>query len=303
MDSFDFSTDFSLPSGLDELTIFGNAQQQQQQQSQQQQHGGAGAGGSGSGGASDGARSVNHASPAPSKNMAVLSPGNQRSDSPHTFSTGADGGPATVMGMQGLLMDGHAGPDGQQMQQQGGLQLTIEDLRRMLVEKEHAERLQNMHTALLRQQLEALQRQQQQNQHQQQPQQPHYSAPAQQPSQPAFYPYQQQHQHQQQYQGQPASSGAHSQSQAHYQPQMNAAQASGAQSTSAAGVMAQYGLITPVSSGAFESSVCAPQQHPFVSPLHMPGGSQPGGTGSDGAHRVMDHNVSNFGSAIRVRLG
>ncbi|GAC71697.1 hypothetical protein PANT_5c00027, partial [Moesziomyces antarcticus T-34] len=194
-------------------------------------------------------------------------------------------------------------------------QLSIADLQQMLLERERTERIQNMQTALLKQQLDQLARTQQQQhsqqrsqqqpaqqqQHQQHQQQQHMHnagpssnlqlnlsggagqlSPGQQQSllaalQSAFAAgnnpsahnnvlqaahYQQQQQQQQQSQGQNAW-------------QQNQSGAGGDQ----ASVLAQYGLITPMGSGPFNSTSCPPGSANFMSPLTMQPNSQPGSVG------------------------
>ncbi len=209
-----------------------------------------------------------------------------------------------------------------QSEQDGQMpQLSINDLQQMLLERERTERIQNMQTALLKQQLDQLSRLQQQQQqqqhshssqqqqhqlqHQQQQQQLQGAGPSsnlqlnlgnsagqlspgQQQSllmalQNAFaagnnpsahnnvlQAAQYQHQQQQQSQGQNAWQ---------QQPQMNGQQGPAGNAADQSNVLAQYGLITPMGSGPFNSAACPPGQANFMSPLTIQPNSQPGSVG------------------------
>ncbi|CEH13059.1 MLX INTERACTOR ALPHA [Ceraceosorus bombacis] len=313
IDSFDFGADFSLPSGLDDLNIY---------------HHGAAAGSvthsapgsitgapspaagssSGKGGAAGGGGSGSrHGSPRSAHVSAANLAGG-------TGSTAAGSPLANLL----LSMNGTEGNSAAQLlglnsnhlshldarsqsQHPQDRQLSISDLQRILAEKEHAERLQNLQTAVLRQQLEALQRQtegrggdnsqqrgnqpqQQQNgglsvntnafalQQLQQQQQQHLLAMATQASQgitptqsnaqsPFVSPF--------------SSTSPHSQIGNPFMTGQPLAQNGGGMSSSGAATssaMAQYGLLTPMNSGAFNSSSQAhmPFTNGSFTPLESP---------------------------------
>ncbi|KIS69418.1 uncharacterized protein UMAG_15091 [Mycosarcoma maydis] len=227
-------------------------------------------------------------------------------------------------------------------------QLSIADLQRMLLERERTERIQNMQTALLKQQLDQLSRlQQQQQQQQMQPQQPQHQhhpqhqqqhgqniqatgassniqlnlsgsagqlSPSQQESllmalQSAFAAgnnpsahhnvlqatqYQQQQPppppppQQQQQQGQ----NAWHQQQPPPPQQANGIQGQAGAAADQSNVLAQYGLITPMGSGPFNSSACPPAPANFMSPLTIQPNSQPGSVGVE--HRSGPDYLSNY---------
>ncbi|UZJ55210.1 hypothetical protein CBS101457_004530 [Exobasidium rhododendri] len=178
--------------------------------------------------------------------------------------------------------------------------MSISDLERMLTDKEQSERMQNMQTAFLRQQIESLRRQEQHpertrsrqmsasttpninathlmQQFQQLSSQQSTPAPT---SQNHLYAPFSQHQEQQQQQQE-------QQHQQHHQQQ----------STSSAGYpsqpqkidlssMTQYGLVTPLSSGAFSHQ----GNQAFVSPIHLPTSSQ---AGVMEAYRAYDPHMMN----------
>lgn len=157
-------------------------------------------------------------------------------------------------------------------QQQGQMpQLSISDLQQMLLQREKTERIQNMQTALLKQQLDQLSRMQQHHQQQQQYAQQHQQQPNLQLNLSAqagqLSPGQQQQQQQHQ-----AGQSAWPQQQQH----MNNAQG---QPGDQSNVLAQYGLITPMGSGPFNSSACPPGSANFMSPLTIQPNSQPGSVG------------------------
>ncbi|KAN0061761.1 hypothetical protein ACQY0O_005754 [Thecaphora frezii] len=173
-------------------------------------------------------------------------------------------------------------------QQQSGLmpQMSIADLQRILLEKERSERIQTMQTALLKQQLEQLQRMQQAHQGQSQggPGQPsaapvgHSVAPSlgtdlSQNQQSSFLAALQSILGSG---GQQGAAGPDQQNGQHGQWTVPASglltPGSGGNETSAA--LAQYGLLTPLGSGAFNNTSCPPGQASFMSPLNMPVGSQ-----------------------------
>ncbi|KAJ1026721.1 hypothetical protein NDA16_002319 [Ustilago loliicola] len=214
-------------------------------------------------------------------------------------------------------------------------QLSINDLQQILLEREKTERIQNMQTALLKQQLDQLSRMQQAQQHQQRQQQP--------PQQQQQYAQQQQHQQQQQQhnlqlnlsgqagqlspgqqqsllmalqnafaagnnpsahnnvlqaaqfqqqhqQGQhPQGQNAWQQQQQQQQQQMNGGQG---QPGDQSNVLAQYGLITPMGSGPFNSSACPPGPATFMSPLTIQPNSQPGSVGIE--HRPGHDYLGNY---------
>lgn len=96
---------------------------------------------------------------------------NNSSASPQTGSSEAGhirASSAADMTFSGSHLSDHGrGPSVAQSSEQDGQlpQLSISDLQRMLLERERTERIQNMQTALLKQQLDQLSRQQQQQQH------------------------------------------------------------------------------------------------------------------------------------------
>ncbi|PWN28133.1 hypothetical protein BDZ90DRAFT_259957 [Jaminaea rosea] len=177
------------------------------------------------------------------------------------------------------------GVDQHQQRQSTAPQLSLQDIQRLLLEKERSDQLQNLQTALLRQQLEALQRARQNPQVMQQlPQQLQGSQSSVQQLLSALQGGNGQHS-----QLQPGSDGMSadasqllmnilgSDSQAdvsHNIPKLLAD----------ASMLAQYGLITPPASGGLNMGASMQQrgsttsQAPFMSPLNMPQGTQ-GGAG------------------------
>lgn len=175
-------------------------------------------------------------------------------------------------------------------------QLSIADMQQMLHERERSERIQNMQTALLKQQLAHLSRvqQQQQSQHQQQrsPQQQQQQMMGQQSNaQYSQFTGQVSPEQQQEFLvafqnafaagNNPSAHNSVVQAAAQFQqdqPWQSQGQTSSADGSS---VLAQYGLITPLGSGAFNNNACPPNQANFMSPLNMPPNSRPGSVGTE----------------------
>ncbi|PWN21806.1 hypothetical protein BCV69DRAFT_281730 [Microstroma glucosiphilum] len=169
-------------------------------------------------------------------------------------------------------------------------QMSLQDIQRLLAEKEQSDRLQNLQTALLRQQLEALQRAQQNpqvmshlhSQHQQKDTMASQSSLQQllnmlgaggngSPTDNASTP-QAGGQGQQQF-------DAH-----HLLANLlggNAQQGSSSEYSKmladSASLLAQYGVLTPPASGGLNMG--GTRQQPFMSPLHIPQGAGAGGSG------------------------
>jgi hypothetical protein len=207
----------------------------------------------------------------------------------------------------------------QLLEQSGQMQLSIGDIQRMLMEKEQAERLQNMQTAVLRQQLEALQRQaDSRGNHGQSSMPSNVQAYALQQLQQQQHQQQQRHQQQQQQHAdlismaaQVSGSNGNTPTQQNpgpgssapspfmnaFSPNAYAQQRDGsAQSPHAqinnpfcqpnmpmSSAMAQYGLMTPVHSGAFNSG--QQMSTPYVS-------CGAGSYGSGSLHRTASPCVS-----------
>ncbi|CBQ73144.1 conserved hypothetical protein [Sporisorium reilianum SRZ2] len=242
------------------------------------------------------------------------------------------------------MQSSHSQNNDQQLSQMP--QLSISDLQRMLLERERTERIQNMQTALLKQQLDQLSRLQQQQQHlqgqqqqqtqpqhqQQQHQQQQHNAqnaggppsnlqlnlsgsagqlsPGQSQSllmalqnafaagnnpnahhnvlQAAQYQQQQQPQQQQQ-QSQPQNAWQQQQQQPQ---QINGAPGQPGAGGDQSNVLAQYGLITPMGSGPFNSSACPPGSANFMSPLTIQPNSHPGSVGVE--HRPGHDYLGNY---------
>lgn len=172
--------------------------------------------------------------------------------------------------------------------------LTIQDLHRILIEKEQSERMQNMQTAVLRQQLETLQQMSKQQSEHALMAQNNFSNQHlhQQPSQPFLPFYSQGSRGPQSSNSTPA--GTHHSSPNHSYPNLpnishsnsksspsssssSNYQTSGPSHSNAApaNVIAQYGLMTPMGSGGFNGAVYnhhpnGNHQQPYVSPLDMP---------------------------------
>ena len=281
-------------------------QQQQPQRSQSRHRRDGSAGGRSLGGppSSDGLagspRNVGF-SPASSlrEHQRLQSGGISRTQSPHSFSmqgsndgtsAGAGKGSNTSISnseLQSLLMavQGSTAMTPQHSQQQpmvnavpnsseagGAPNMSLSELEKYLAEKEQTEKLQIMQTAFLRQQLESLQRQQEQSNSQQSDAARHF--PNSQPGNlTAAHLMQQFNQMMPQH-----SASTPTQQNPHYPmyrsqsfaDSMNASAPHPSQSFKAnVAAMNQYGLVTPLSSGAFAH----PGTQAFVSPIHMPSSS------------------------------
>jgi hypothetical protein len=194
-----------------------------------------------------------------------------------------------------MALSGSAGPsartDPDPIPHNNAAQMSLQDIQRLLAEKEQSDRLQNLQTALLRQQLEALQRAQQNPQlmsqlHSQQQQQKDTMS-----AQSSL----------QQLLNVLGSGGSGSPSDNSNTPQAggqgqqqfdahhllanllgsNAQQGAGAEYSKmladSASLLAQYGVLTPPASGALNMG--GSRQQPFMSPLHIPQGAGAGGNG------------------------
>lgn len=180
---------------------------------------------------------------------------------------------ATLQQLVALL----GGGNGVEQRQASAPQLSLHDIQRLLLEKEHSDRLQNLQTALLRQQLEALQRARQNPQVMQQlPQQLQSSQSSVQQLLAAL-------------QGghQPSGEGMSPDANQLLMNLLGGPQADVSHSIpkllADSSVLAQYGLITPPSSGGLNMGIGPLQrggstsQPPFMSPLNMPQGTQGSG--------------------------
>lgn len=294
IDSFDFGADFSLSTSLDELTLFHQQQQQQQQRNTAQSIGGR----SSNDGMAESPRTLNFSPRHMMGEQQQHLPNSSAShtNSPHTLSNKGEDGASNTGHLNNIdlhnLLRAVQSSAVQQQQQihpqqqismnqnnvENGANMSLSEMEAYLMEKEHAERMQILQTALLRQQLETLQRQQ--------------SAPPTDANQSSAVPVNtsqlmQQYQQlmSQQNASTPTPQSMHRATSFHQQPQHGIPDAStfpaqkGIPSS-----LSQYGLITPLTSNAFVHGHQGTL--PFVSPIHLPSSSQME------AHRSYDPNVS-----------
>ncbi|PWN53468.1 hypothetical protein IE53DRAFT_384041 [Violaceomyces palustris] len=316
IDSFDFGADFSLPSGLDELSIFGS-------QNPTANHSEAGSAPASHHPSPSGARSESTPSHQTNQQLGSSlrhvqdlsryeSSASPQSHGPVGQATSEASGSSS--GLEPLRFSGYLQRPQleQQLQQQHHAQmasvappqLSIADLQRLLLEKERSERIQSMQTAMLKQQLEQLQRMQE-NQIQQS--KPSHAAAGSYPMQQSLsHPSASEVSHSQQQQflsafqnvlsntggSAPQSLQAPSASQGVvWQPSpVGGGPQTAGQVPSDPSALAQYGLMTPMGSGAF-SNGCPPNQAAFMSPLNIPGGAQHTGPSFE-AHRGHDQSGS-----------
>lgn len=295
IESFDFGADFSLPTSLDELNLFQHHQQQQNHPM-----------------GSNGTRSLGGP---PSNDRMVGSPSNlnfsprnllreqqqhlqrsnSRTQSPHHLSSNRGDEVASASSassasnfsnneLHNLLRAVQSSYVSSQQDQQGhplnnaeGNSMSISDMERYLQGKEQAERMQMLQTTMLRQQLEILQRQQ-----------ASHSSEANNSIPPNINAAQLMQQFQQftsqQNASTPTQQNIHS---SPFQQQVGMTDFNSSQKVNLS-TLTQYGLITPLSSGAFTHGQPHTSQ-PFVSPIHLPLSSQPG---LMDAHRSYDPSVS-----------
>ena len=309
IESFDFGADFSLPTSLDELSIFQN---QQSNSTGPNSVGSRSVGGPpSSDGMAGSPRNVNFSPRSTILEHHLHSRGASRTQSPHPLSmstheatsgrSGEGGGSINNADLHNLLMavqnsslpPSHHNHQSQQRQQPGsnldGSPLNLTEMEKFLVEKEQADRMQNLQTGFLRQQFENLQRQQQAVSGSEGSQQ----IPANMNASQLMQQLQQFAQQQEHSSSTPTPHNARfatfGQQQHGYSDSMNASAGYSSQAQKIdLSAMSQYGLVTPLSSGAF----ARPHQAPFVSPLHMPSSTQ--GGMMDGP-RAYDPNVSGVG--------
>jgi hypothetical protein len=300
IESFDFGADFSLQTSLDELTLFHQQQQRNTAQSLEGQ--------SSNVEMAESPRNLNFSprhmmGEQQQQQQHLQNTGASHTDSPHTLSNkGEDGASVSNasntsqlnnVDLHNLLRAVQSSSMQQQQQQhphpshqmplnhsnaENGANMSLSEMEAYLMEKEHAERMQTLQTALLRQQLESLHRQQS-------------SKPAD-ANQPSALPVNASHLMQQYQQlmaqqnaSTPTPQSMHRAASFHQQPQHGLPDASAfASQKGNQSSLSQYGLITPLTSNAFVHTHQGTL--PFVSPIHLPSSSQME------AHRSYDPNVS-----------
>lgn len=293
LDAFDFSSqDFTLPSNMDELNLFTHQQT------------GTTSGGSGSHSNVD--SPSNHSQKFDDLSSQQLQSIIQSAmaSANNTTSSNSSNSPSQSHPSP-ISHSSHSNNLKINTGQQGGNgnNLTIQDLHRILMEKEQSERMQNMQTQVLRQQLETLQ---QMSKHQVESSNNNNNGFLNQHSgnhSNNYLPYFGKDQQQHQGSSNSTPGGTHHSSPNHPSYQKGSSPPTSSNnnyqnhglpipsSGAPASVIAQYGLMTPMGSGAFGNSVFnnghgAPTngQPPFVSPLDMPHGH---GNEMDGHH--MNH--------------
>jgi hypothetical protein len=307
IESFDFGADFSLPTSIDELALF---QQQQQQEQQRSLTNPQSAGGpSSNNGMTESPHNLDFSPRNAIGNQQHLQGGStSRTASPHTFSARGDDAASVSSGgsinnfsnvdLNNLLRAVQASSSSLSNTATGqtpfsatheqnqtnidtNANMSLSEMETYLLEKEQAERMQILQTALLRQQLESLQRQ-----HSSQ------STDSNQSSVPSARTSQMMHQFQQLTSQQNASTPTPQSMQSAFPQQSqqggsNAALAFQPQKIDLT-ALSQYGLVTPLSSNGFVQNHQGPL--PFVSPIHLPNSSQQGLM--DGGHRSYDHTYT-----------
>jgi hypothetical protein len=317
IETFDFGADFSLPTSLDELTIFQNQHNNSTGSGPNSNNSSSrSAGGPPSSDGISGSPHNSSFSPhAPANERRSHAGSGSRTESPHPLSMSTNdlsslnsGGSSSEINnsdLHDLLMavQNSSLPPSQQahhlqhqtsqisQQEQHSTQesiMSLSELEKYLTDKEQSERMQNLQTAFLRQQLDSLRRQ-------------HHQAGGSQsveiatPSTSNVNATQLMHQFQQLSSQQFSSTPTPHNPQYvpfsphHPQPQQQHQQAGPTTFPSQSqkvdlSSMTQYGLVTPLSSEAFSHQ----GGHTFVSPIHLPTSSQ---VGMMEAHRAYDPHV------------